>query len=127
MALSENDSDIQSGDNKKHSASTATPVASSVEKPSMGICRADITKPQVTCNAATDPLSAAQACQGGFRARRRQCRGVIDAHEDSRHGIKRQSADTHSLDEMLKRSERVAAPRRETSAEGKQRVDFDVF
>lgn len=81
----------------------STHVASSVEKPSMGMCSADITKPQVTCIAATDPLSAAQTCQDDFQARQRQYRRVIDAHDDSRHGIKRQSADTHSMDEMLKR------------------------
>lgn len=97
----------------------STRVASSVEKPSVGTRSADITKPQVTCK-------AAQTCQDDFQARQRQCRCVIDAHDDSRRGIKRQSADTHSLDEMLKSSERATAPRRETSAEGKQRVDFDV-
>lgn len=104
----------------------STHVASSVGKPSTGICGADITKPQVTCKAATDPLSATQTCQDDFQAQQRQYRAVIDAHDDSRRGIKRQSADAHSPDEMLKSSERVTAPRRETSAEGKQRVDFDV-
>lgn len=57
VALSENDSDVQSGDDKKHS------VASSVGKPSMKMCCADITKPQATRKALADPLSAAHTCE----------------------------------------------------------------
>lgn len=93
-ALGENDSDIQSGDDKKHSAFCPCCLVCFMKTPPR---ESDITKPQVTCNAATDPLSAAQTCQDDFPARQRQYRGVIDAHDDSRRGIKRQSADTRRM------------------------------